>query len=466
MIRRRHCTGLAILAIAANVRADSRVYPIPDGEPRSPLFAVSIDGLDSPVYSAKVPLGDDALRARVVDDFEHHGDEHDDAAFTAFDVDDRADVAVTCPKPPATARVLPTSAKVDANIEGRVVRFAAQVGQQLTLEIDGDIVRSLHVFANPTDRDVPRADDPDVIFLGPGIHESAETLDVSAGKTLYLAAGAVLRSVGDSREPLVRLHGDRPALRGRGVIDGGRSPIHSRNLVAVLDARHAVVEGVTLVDAPVWNLPIRRSDDARVENVKLIGFRANSDGIDVCNSRDVLIDRCFARTCDDLVVVKTDRGQGEARNVSVRRCVLWNAFAHALSIGAELAEPVTDVTFEDCDVIHDVGREWTFRVFQCDDALVSGARFRDIRVEESRRLISLWIGKFVWSRTPERGHVSDVTFERVAATGGPLTVTLEGFDAAHPIERVAFDGVTVNGRPLAPGDVARNAFVGDVTVRP
>lgn len=47
-----------------------------------------------------------------------------------------------------------------------------------------------------------------------------------------------------------------------------------------------------------------------VTNVKLLGYRANSDGIDICNSRNVTVQGCFVRTLDDLIVVKTDKGQG------------------------------------------------------------------------------------------------------------------------------------------------------------
>jgi len=55
-----------------------------------------------------------------------------------------------------------------------------------------------------------------------------------------------------------------------------------------------------------------------VKNVKLLGYRANSDGIDICNSRDVTVDGCFIRTLDDLIVVKSDQGQGEVRKVVAR----------------------------------------------------------------------------------------------------------------------------------------------------
>ena len=456
-------------ALVTPARGARTVYPAPDGEPRSSLFTVAIDGHDAFVYPAKVSVADEAMRAKVVDDFKHFGDQHADAAFVAFDLDATApaDVVVMCPDDVRDAKVLPASANVTADlVDARHVRLHVTAASNLTLEINGDTVRSLHLFANPPERDVPSPTDANVIYFGPGVHEIAEPIDVPAGKTLYLAGGAVLRATSSRREPIVKLHGSKPALRGRGVIDAGACAIHSRNVVAVLDAQDATVEGVVLLDAPTFHLPVRRSDRVAIQDVKILGFRANSDGIDVCNSRDVSVHDCFVRTADDLVVVKTDAGQGDARRLDVRRCVLWNAFAHALSIGAELREPVSDVTFADCDVIHDVGREWTLRIFHCDDALIERVRFGDIRVAESRKLISLWIGEAVWSRAPARGHIEGVTFEHVACDGGPARIDLHGFDAEHAIRGVTFDQVTVAGHAIGEADVERNAFVSDVSVRP
>ncbi len=101
--------------------------------------------------------------------------------------------------------------------------------------------------------------------------------------------------------------------------------------------------------------------------------------------------------------------------VLIKNCVLWNQVAHALSIGAELRENVDDVQFTNCDVIHDIGREWVLRVYHCDSATVSNVRFDNIRIEQSRRLISLWIGEQVWSRDTRRGNIRDVLFKDIRA---------------------------------------------------
>ena len=117
-------------------------------------------------------------------------------------------------------------------------------------------------------------------------------------------------------------------------------------------------------------------------------------------------------------------------------------------------------------MIHDKGREWTLRVYHCDSARIRNVRFENLRIEESPRLFSLWIGKAVWTRDDVRGHIDDVAFRHIRAVAEPLRVELKGFDETHRIENVLFDDVVVNGQPLKVSDVKSNAFVSKVEVRP
>ena len=89
-----------------------------------------------------------------------------------------------------------------------------------------------------------------------------------------------------------------------------------------------------------------------------------------------------------------------------------------------------------------------------------------LSIGESPRLISLWIGKAVWTRDDQRGHIDGILFKNMRAQAGPLRVELKGFDATHAVEDVVFEDVTVNGQRLSPADVKTNAFVRQVTVRP
>jgi polygalacturonase len=302
---------------------------------------------------------------------------------------------------------------------------------------------------------------------------------VGDGKTVYIAGGAVVRcGIGPDEKysissysglrnyaPAFELRGKHITFRGRGIVDSGGCPTHARHPLFVR-GEDIAIEGVILRDSSTWTIPIRKSDRVTVRNVKLLGYRANSDGIDICNSRDVTVEDCFIRTLDDLIVIKSDRDAGPVRRIAARRCVLWNEVAHALSVGAEISEDVDDVLFEDCDVIHDKGREWSLRIYQSDAARVSNVRFERLRIEETRKFISLWIGKAVWTRDAERGHIQGVTFQRISAAGEEGRIELQGFDDGHAVEDVTLRDVTLNGKPLAPADVKSNGFVRNVTVKP
>jgi hypothetical protein len=431
----------------------------------SPDFTVTVDARPVPVHAFKVASADPALRWKAMDDKVHSADFFETAAFASFDMPRPVKVTVTCQEPIRTVKILPTSLHLAAEVQGKILILALAQPRPVTIEINGNWVRALHLFANPPETAAPRPDDPNVIYFGPGVHEISG-LRVGDGKTVYLAPGAIVKGTAAGHGPVFALEGDHITLRGRGILDGSLCPTHSRNLLLV-HGKDITIEGIILRDSSTWNIPIRRSERVTLRNVKVLGYRANSDGIDVCNSRDVLIDNCFLRTLDDLIVVKTDKGQGPTRHVTAKNCVLWNEVAHALSVGAELREDVDDVLFSDCDVIHDKGREWTLRVFHCDSARVSNVRFENLRIEESQRLISLWIGRFVWTRDAERGHIQDVTFKNIrAASALPLRVELVGFDQAHGIEDVLFQDVVVNGKPLRRDEVKANAFTRNVRIEP
>lgn len=470
--------GWATVAWALPAKSKGRVtvYPAPAGEALSQLYRVWVEGRQLPVYPAKVGSADLALRYKGMDDKHLSASVFSVAAFGTFDMQGPVQVTVQVPDQVKTAKILPSSAGIRPRIRGRSLTFTLPAPRHLTIEINGEVVQSLHLFANPPEPDAPRPDDPNVIYFGPGIHQVSH-LVVGDNKTVYVAGGAVVRAVIDPQEkykvnthglrtyaPTFELRGHNITFRGRGIIDGSSVTTHGKHMIFIRGA-DVKLEGVILRDASTWTVPIRQSDRVQVSNVKLLGYRANSDGIDICNSRDVTVDNCFIRTLDDLVVIKTDKDRGPAQRIQVRDCVLWNQVAHALSIGAEISDNIDDVLFTNCDIIHDQGREWTLRIYQNDAGHVGNVRFENIRIEESKRCISLWIGKGYWSRDAERGHIQDVVFRNIQAAGSPLAVELVGFDAVHAIRQVLFEQVMLNGQPLRQDHIKTNDFVRDLVIK-
>ena len=451
------------------------LYPAPRGETLSKLYHVSVNGRPLAVYLAKVAMGDNKQRFKAVDDLLNSANYYDTAAFAYFDMRGAAIIRVSINNTITKAKILPASAEIKIKKYQRYLTFTVTKPQDITLEINGEVIKSLHVFINAIQATIPNANDPNVVFFGPGIHE-VSNLIIGDNKTVYIAGGAIVRAmIGKDEkyniepsglknyEPRLFLSGKNIRLCGRGIIDAGLCPTHAGNFI-VLKGSNIAVEGVIIRNSCGWTVPIRQSTDILIDNIKILGYRANSDGIDICNSTNVIVKNCFIRTNDDLIVIKTEKGEGVARHIVVKNCVLYNQLANALSLGAELRENVNDVLFSDCDIIHDIGRAWSLHIFQSDSSLVSNIRFENLRIEEAHQFISLWIGHDVASYTANAGRIQGVTFKNIEVMGSPLNIDLVGVDSLHAITNVLFQKVWLNHKPLLDRDIKNNSFVKNIQI--
>ena len=453
---------------------DVVVYPAPEGETLNAKFKVSVNDIDVPVFNAKICTEDKQGRDKAGIPAESHL-YFDITAFASFDMKKGpVKVVVSVEDQIYTAKILPTSFGVIPRIKDKTVTFEVSEPQHITVEVNGDHIRSLHLFVNPEETNVPDPTDPNVIYFGPGIHEIT-SVRVGDNQTVYIAGGAVVRGIeedGETRRrgPSFDIRGKNISFRGRGIFDQESVPRpRGRNTIrATVDGLK--MEGVILRNSSTWTVSLRDCNNVHIDNIKIFGHRANSDGIDITACMDVLVENCFLRTWDDLIVVKTLRGSAQdARRIHVRKCVLYNEIAHALSIGAELTRDVEDVLFEDCDVIGDHGREWTLRIFHTDAALIKNVRFENIRIEESVKFASLWINTAIWTTDAKRGRIEDVVFKNITVnnSGYPLHKEMEflGYDTDSGIKNVLVENVVINGRKVTLEDIVMNDFVYDVTVK-
>jgi len=462
------------------------VYKAPDGEVLNAKFKMSVNGIDVPVYNAKIGMEDKVEREKAMDRRLESHLYFDLAGIAYFDLKKGpATITVSIEEQVTSAKVLPTSFGITPTFTGKTVSFTVEKPQHVTVEVNGDHIRSLHIFVNPEETDIPDPNDPNVLYFGPGIHEIT-SVPVGDNKTVYIAGGAIVRATVGEDEPWTParwapaagtrnyrgasfiLRGRNITFRGRGIFDQELVPNQGRQMMSV-SVDGFKMEGVILRNSSTWTVSLRDCKNVHIDNIKILGHRANSDGIDINSSVDVLVENCFLRTLDDLVVVKTLRGTGEAGRILVRKCVLWNEVAHALSIGAELTQKVEDVVFEDCDVIGDHGREWTLRIYHTDSALIKNVRFENIRIEESVQFASLWINTAVWTTDARRGHIDGVVFKDITVTNSnrPLKKGIEflGHSAEHAIRNVVIDNVVINGKKVTKEDVVMNDYVYDVTVK-
>ena len=443
-------------------------WAAPPGEKLGEDYELRVNGEPVPVYSCRVSA---VPFNQVWPGYQRPIDQTELAALAYWGMSGPVSVEITSKRSFTNVVVRPGSREIRPAVRGQTITFALTKAGQVTVELDGPH-HALHLFADPPEADVPSGDGAGVRYFGPGVHRPGK-IQLKSGEMLYVAGGAVVYTALEARG----VSGVR--ILGRGIIDTSEyERDKGGGCIRLTDCSDVKIQGVILRDPDVWCLSAFGCRNVEIANVKLVGlWRYNADGIDICNSQDVVIRNSFVRAFDDAIVLKgLNWGQGgfherPVRNVRVHDLVIWCDWGRALEIGAETSAPeIADVRFQDCDIIRTTHIAMDI---QCGDrARVHDIRYQNIRVEtddvcpaphmqgsrEERyvenpkddyvpNLLVIGIGKNPYSQDSDRGNVRDVTYTDVSVTGRQAPRSfLNGLDAQHTVQRVTIDNLRLNGK--------------------
>ncbi len=432
--------ALSLIAILSfSCLADVRTYSAPDGEKLSEDYQVQADSKKVDVYSARTL---DAPFAGKEWDF---GGPY---SFVNFDMSGKAIVKVTSKKNLRNTVIRPQSPGVACRIENdHELTISLDGPRKISIEPDG-IRGPLLLFANPMEADRPKAGDANVLHFGPGVH-NAGRIDLTEGKTLYLAGGAVVKGAINAR-------GDNIRILGRGILDGSdyewRKGPYGVSLG--IQGNNIEVSGITIRGSSHWTIVPRNSRKVTVRNVKLCNSRVqNDDGINPCNSQAVLISDCFIRSDDDCIAMKglDLKGENNVERITVENCVFWCDRARIFLLGHESrAAFMRDIVIRDIDIIHftmtpfllEPGEEMRLENVRIDNVRINGAGQRElIRLKPV-------VNQYMRNKVP--GHIDNVRFKDVRVDGKPgeYRIQLQGADEQHRVTNIVLDGVSILGKPV------------------
>ena len=506
MMRMLAACWACIVAATLLLLGVGRAYAATDAPPPPPAQAASvealsedytlrIDGRQVPVHACRVsamPFN------QVWPGYQRPPDQTELAGFASWSMmntTSQVSVEIVAKRACTNVVVRPSSRMIKAKLDqdGHTIRFTLASPGQFTVECDG-FHNVLHLFADsPEQETVPvpaqaGGDAARVRYFGPGVHHPGK-IQLGAGQTLYVAEGAVVHTCIDVR------NASNVRILGRGIIDSSEyDRDKGGGCIRLTDCTNVKIDGLILRDPDVWCLSAFGCRNLEIANVKLVGlWRYNADGLDICNSEDVVIRNSFVRAFDDAIVLKglnwgpngfQDR---PVKNVRVRDMVLWCDWGRALEIGAETSAPeIADVRFSNSDIIRTTHIAMDI---QCGDrALVHNIRYEDIRVEtddvcpeprmqanrEERyptqaagspdyvpNLMVIVIGKNPYSQDTARGNVRDVVYSNVSVSGRRMPHSyFAGLDAGHTVEGVLINGLYFNGKRLADAASAHIAIGG------
>lgn len=141
-------------------------------------------------------------------------------------------------------------------------------------------------------------------------------------------------------------------ISGRAIIDLGKLAWHARLGLFFEHCNNISCKDFMLVNSPEWTFELACCVSGTVNQVKLFGYRQNSDGFAIVDSQGITIRNCFARCGDDLFEVKSMYGADtiEIKNIRFEYNTAWPDKCRGYGIIHETQRNITDVKFSNCIV--------------------------------------------------------------------------------------------------------------------
>ncbi|CAM3030077.1 glycosyl hydrolase family 28 protein [Rariglobus hedericola] len=370
------------------------------------------------------------------------------ADFVTFESDGPVELRIEATGLMAKATVRPLSRGVAFEINDRVMTFRIEKPQYLGVSVPGLI--DLYIYANAIERNRPAKSDPGLHYFAAGQVYEIGDFKLKSGETFYIEGGAVVKG---------NLHAPKAShvrIAGRGILDGSYynfAKKEEKRSIVFEESQGILIEDIIMIHPSSWMIVIGASRDAHIRRVKQIGSVMSTDGVDICGSRDVLIEQCFFRNDDDNIAIKSIARKGylpwvgNIENVTVRDCVFYKGQpGNSMEIGFELsADRVSNIVFENIDVVTKGGDGAVFAMHNSDRALIENVRWENIRVESYwGKLIDLRVFKSRFTKDEERGQIRGVTFKNIRVNHPPghngyVVSLLGGASADKPVQGVVIE---------------------------
>ena len=417
------------------------------------------------------------------------------AAMAQFDMDAPVEVKVeTATMKVNEVKIRPLSRGVQSKrIDEHAFVFRLERPEKLSIEINGDRKRNLHLFANDIEKetyDTMTGDnvvrwnngskdifrkDCRLIYFGPGVHQPKDLpnneINIPSNCTVYLAPGALVKA---------KLRVDRAKnvkIIGRGYLF---QPLRG---VEITYSKNVTVDGITIINPMHYTVFGGQSKNVKINNIKSFSVRGWSDGIDLMCCQNWTINDVFLRTSDDCLAFYNHRWWywGDSKNLKVTNTILWADVAHAMNVGghgddlSKKGEKIESVVFKNIDVLNvdedDDNYRGVMSICCGDKNRVRKVLFENIRVEdcEEARLVDIRVLFNEKYNTVPGGTIENIVFRNIdykAETGDMYPMRIKGYDEKSVVRGVFMENVVLNGtKMVSPDGIEMNAYVENVQVK-
>lgn len=340
----------------------------------------------------------------------------------------------------SSAFVIPEKFGITPVVDDNKVSFAVKSFDDYNVLFNGKFNFSLPytVFVREYETiDVPHG--YNLIEYKAGIHY-VDYVDIESNTMVYLHSGAYLIAKQPdlyTEQNSINTQGNHQwkaffraenkeniIIKGCGVVDFSNLDLHARHPLQMTGCTNVKVSGVTFINGPLWQMHFVDCKYVTVENVKLFGYRINSDGIAVCNSKKVRVQNCWIRSGDDLFEVKATKSsapnsQTGGESIVFRHNQAWAEKTRSFGFIQESLMDVDGVLFEDCSSLLQVATMYdamgAFLVIVGDTSTVKNVTFKNCDSYYCQGFVmNVAVGPNFWSEGDYWGRIENITFSGIS----------------------------------------------------
>lgn len=215
-------------------------------------------------------------------------------------------------------------------------------------------------------------------------------------------------------------------ISGEGEIDGQcmkmdmtsatrNGPEKNRpSLLRIFESKGVTVRNITLRDPCMWTQIYSKCDNLLVDNVTVVtpeDYCKNLDGIDVCDSKDVIIRNCNIWSEDDSICLKSysTNNSTTLENVLIENNRIHCYRANAIKLGTATYGRVKNITIRNNKITH--AKYAGLVIASVDGSKVEDILVQDLEMENVAQPIFIRLG----NRTSRIGSIDRITIERLNA---------------------------------------------------
>lgn len=259
--------------------------------------------------------------------------------------------------------------------------------------------------------------------------ENAENVTITGGGSICGSGESYTLDAKES-EPLYALKEFNlytRVIESRKRIRFGKN-VARNNIIHFSKCTNILIDNVVLEESAGWTCVINHCSGAEIKNMVIDNHMhvANTDGIDICNSSNVLVSNCFIATGDDAIVLKSP--ENEIKNVTVENCVL-SSFANCFKIGTETQFAVSNIKVKNCRFFLPDGITGGYSgiaIESADGADISNVAIDAIEMDGISAPILIWLGcRFRYDKKTV-GSINNVSVSNINATNTELSSAVTG----------------------------------------